>query len=106
MPSPIMLALPGTYTTHGAFVPPLFPIPAVSFSSTVRVNGLFVHRAGDTSEIHCVPIIPPICDIEVFQGPGFATIFCEGRPLMRAGAVTAPGGCTGTMMSHTVLGGA
>lgn len=105
MGSPIALAFPFSYTTHPAFIPPTFITPGVAHSATVRVNALPVHRMGDISEIHCIPIIPPVCDIETFVSGGATTVFCEGRPLALICPVSSPGDCIATWSSHTVFVG-
>ena len=102
---PVALHQPAFYTTHSVFVPPTFNTPGVAHSATVFINGLPVHKIGDTSEIHCIPIIPTICDVEVVAEGGYPTIICEGKLMGPIGATTLPGGCVLTWGSHSVICG-
>lgn len=101
---PVALHQPGFYTTHSVFTPPTFNTPGVAHSATVFINGLPVHKIGDTSEIHCIPgTIPPVCDVEVVAEGAYPTIICEGKLMAPIGAKTAPGGCVLTWGSHSVI---
>ena len=56
---PFALAQQGWYGTHGAWTLLTFNTPGVAYSPDVKVEGSFVHRVGDVSELHYFPMFPP-----------------------------------------------
>ena len=56
---PIGLAGQKVYGTHDIHIPPTFETAGKAYSATVLVNGRNVHRLGDESEPHTIPLIPP-----------------------------------------------
>lgn len=89
MAKPVALHVPAPYPTHFPYLPPFYNTPGVGHSATVYMNGLPVHRVGDTSDIHCIPgTVPPVCDVDIVIEGAFPTVICEGRLLAPVGAKT------------------
>jgi uncharacterized Zn-binding protein involved in type VI secretion len=101
---PIGLAGQKYYGTHDIHLPPTFETAGVAYSANVFVNGRPVHRAGDRSEPHTVPIIPPPPPHPEFIVEGMANILVNGQPIAFQGAKTTFGS-TVLLGSHSVFMG-
>lgn len=99
---PIGLAGQKVYGTHDIHIPPTFETPGKGYSATVLVNGRNVHRLGDESEPHTIPLIPPPPPHPEFIIEGIPTVLVEGRPIARLGSSLTFGGAV-LLGSHSVF---
>ena len=81
---PAVTRLGDLCTGHGAFP----PRPSTSASPNVFVNGIAVHRKGDSWAAHCDPA--PSCHASELAD-GSATVFANGLPIGRIGDPVACG---------------
>jgi uncharacterized Zn-binding protein involved in type VI secretion len=99
---PIGLSGQKVYGTHDIHIPPTFETAGVAYSATVIVNGRNVHRMGDRSEPHTIPLIPPPPPHPEFIIEGIPTVLVEGHPIARLGSVMTNGGAV-LLGSHSVF---
>jgi len=103
--TPIALHGQGFYGTHDIHIPPKFTEPGVAFSKDVVVNGRFVHRFMDRSDLHTIPPpLPPTKHPEFITSGIRLDILVNGKPVAQLGA-TCTTGCPVVLASVTVLMG-
>ena len=103
--TPIALHGQGFYGTHDIHNPPRFEEPGTAFSPDVKVNGRFVHRYLDRSDLHTIPPpLPPTKHPEFIISGIRPDILVNGKPVAQLGA-TCTTGCPVVLSSVTVFMG-
>ena len=89
-------------TGHACFP----PRPSVEGSSDVLVNGIPLHRQGDSWATHCYthPDVPHGCHASVLAS-GSGTVLVNGRQAGRIGDPVACGGNVATGSDNVIIGG-
>lgn len=95
---PAVTRLGDTCTGHGAFP----PRPSTSGSPNVNVNGIPVHRQGDSWAVHCDP--SPSCHGSVLDS-GSSTVKVNGKDMGRVGDPVACGSSVATGSNNVFAGG-
>jgi uncharacterized Zn-binding protein involved in type VI secretion len=90
----------GFYGSHDIHTPVTFTTAGTAFSENVVINGRPVHRLGDKSENHTIPIPPGTWHPE-FIVDGIPSVFVNGRPIARLGSTTTNGASV-LLGSHSV----
>nr|WP_286946255.1 PAAR domain-containing protein [Pseudomonas sp. UBA6718] len=85
-------------TGHG----PWPPRPSTGASPNVYVNGIAVHRQGDSWAVHCSPT--PACHASELA-EGSATVFVNGKPIARIGDPVACGSSVAQGSANVFAGG-
>ena len=94
---PAVTRLGDMCTGHGAFP----PRPSTSGSSNVFVNGIPVHRKGDSWASHCNP--KPSCHGGTLA-TGSSTVFANGKDIGRIGDPVDCGSSVATGSSNVFAG--
>lgn len=102
MTLPFGLIGQGFYGSHDIHTPVTFNTAGVAYSEDVIINGRNVHRLGDRSELHTIPMIPPPPPHPEFIVEGMPKVFVNGRPVCRQGSITTNGASV-LLGSHSVF---
>lgn len=86
-------------TGHGCWS----PRPSSSGSPNVKVNGIPIHRVGDSWSVHCCPTIPE-CHSGVLAS-GSSSVKVNGIAVGRVGDPVSCGGVVATHSPNVSVGG-
>ena len=95
---PAVTSLGDMGSGHGGFP----PRPSTSASGDVFVNGIAVHRQGDSWAVHCDP--SPSCHAGTLAA-GSSTVFVNGKQIGRVGDPVDCGSSVATGSGNVFAGG-